>query len=86
MTPPALGNGDAAARPGTGRTQIIHSGAARTARPTGQNSRHIGGSARGYQKGQECIMIEACDSHAHAASGMPSVISGGSVPQRELRS
>jgi hypothetical protein len=49
MTPSALGNGDAAARPGTGRTQIIHSGAARTARPTGQNSRHIGGSARGYQ-------------------------------------
>jgi hypothetical protein len=43
MTPSALGNGDAAARPGTGRTQIIHSGAARTARPTGQNSRHIGG-------------------------------------------
>jgi hypothetical protein len=42
MTPSALGNGDAEARPGTGRTQIIHSGAARTARPTGQNSRHIG--------------------------------------------
>ena len=39
MTPSALGNGDAEARPGTGRTQIIHSGAARTAGPTGQNSR-----------------------------------------------
>jgi hypothetical protein len=41
MTPSALGNGDAAARPGTGRTQITRAGAARTARPTGQNSRHI---------------------------------------------
>ena len=44
MTPPVLYSGDAAGRPGTGRTQIIHSGAARTATPTVQNSRHIGGS------------------------------------------
>ena len=44
MTPPILCNGDAAGRPGTGRTQIIHSGAAWTATPTVQTSRHIGGS------------------------------------------
>jgi len=44
VTPPVLYSGDAAGRPGTDRTQIIHSGAARTATPTVQNSRHIGGS------------------------------------------
>jgi len=46
MTPPIPCNGDPAGRPGTGRTQIIHSSAARTATPTMQNSRHIGGYTR----------------------------------------
>src|SRR5260370_42166830 len=45
MTPAVLCSGDAAGRPGTGRTQIIHSGAARTATPTVRNPRHIGGDA-----------------------------------------
>jgi hypothetical protein len=58
MTPPVLCSGDAAGRPGTGRTQIIHSGAARMATPTVQNWRHIGGSGSSNDGG----LTTECDS------------------------